>query len=363
MNIKKPLVVVGLGATALVMALSGTSIAGDGAQTAKAPKVRTKVTPVTLQLLLPPSASNEGKAASDLNCPGGTTVTGGGASFTGPLATTIIQLLESGPAGNGWHIRYDNDETTSQLATNHAICLKNKLKVKGGSSGGSRTADVAQTAKARKARTNVQQATQQVQLPPDPPGGGNNGGRAEATVNCPTGTTVVGGGVLFPPGSSLPLTDVELLQSAPQGNGWYARWDNEDLVSRLVSLTAICMKNKFKVKGGSGGGGSRAADVAQAAKKPKARTRTQLVTQQLSVPGEVGLEQGVAEATVNCPTGTTVVGGGALYGLGTALIANIQVFESGPVGNGWHVRYDNDQPTAQTTSINAVCLKNKLKVK
>ena len=32
--------------------------------------------------------------------------------------------------GNAWHVRLDNTEPSSQAATIHALCLKNKLKVK-----------------------------------------------------------------------------------------------------------------------------------------------------------------------------------------------------------------------------------------
>mgnify|MGYP003407862150 CR=1 FL=1 len=40
-----------------------------------------------------------------------------------------VQLIESGPQGNGWHVRYDNDQNTARSATVTALCLKNKLKV------------------------------------------------------------------------------------------------------------------------------------------------------------------------------------------------------------------------------------------
>jgi hypothetical protein len=76
-----------------------------------------------------------------------------------------------------------------------------------------------------------------------------NFGRAETTASCPQGTTVVGGGAVFPPGTSTIGNAVELLQSAPHGNGWLVRADNQQATNRQLSVTALCLKNKLKLKG------------------------------------------------------------------------------------------------------------------
>ena len=122
-----------LGAIALVIALGGTSVAGD-AQTAAKKKVtaRTNVTQVTQTVTLPPQATNAGVLEQTVNCPAGTTVTGGGGVFpAGVPLTTSIELFESGPVGNGWHVRFNNNQATEQPGVViSAICIKNKLKVK-----------------------------------------------------------------------------------------------------------------------------------------------------------------------------------------------------------------------------------------
>lgn len=334
-KIKRPSIGLGLGAIALLVAFVGTSIAGQSAETAKKPKARTKTTPVTQQIQLPPQTINEGKAQFDITCPGGTTVSSGGGSFPGALATIVIQLFESGPTGNGWHIRYDNDEGTFEAASIYAICLKNKLKVKGEGKG--------------KARTKLQQVSQQVLVPADV---GVNPGITEANVNCPSGTTLVGGGTLFAPGTS-PVADIQLYESGPAGNGWHARFNNDQAIAQLTSIQAICENNKLKVKGGSGG------------KKRKARTRVQQVTQQLLLPpSTAATNNGRAEGVASCPSGTTVVGGGVTFAPGTPIPLNdIELLQSFPQGNGWQVRADNEEATARAVSIQAICQNNKLKVK
>ena len=118
-----------LGVVAVVIALAGTSLAGDSARTAA--QVRTQVSQVVQQLSIPPQSTNEGKVEATVNCPSGYgQVVGGGATFaSGTPLTVDVRLFESGPQGNGWHVRYDNDQNTARSATVAALCLKNKLKV------------------------------------------------------------------------------------------------------------------------------------------------------------------------------------------------------------------------------------------
>jgi hypothetical protein len=125
-----------LGVVAIVIALAGTSLAGDSARTARS--VEPKVSQVVQQLNIPPQSTNEGKVEATVNCPArsnpegvaGTRVVSGGATFAAGTPLTVdVQLLESGPQGNGWHVRYDNDQNTARSATVVALCLQNKLKV------------------------------------------------------------------------------------------------------------------------------------------------------------------------------------------------------------------------------------------
>jgi hypothetical protein len=122
-----------LGAVAIVIAMSGTSIAGDQAQTSAAlkQKARATVTRVDQAATLPPQATNAGVAEFTVSCPAGTNVLGGGATLPVGTPSDIAPMLtESGPQGNGWHVRYNSNETTAQSITVSADCLKAKLKVK-----------------------------------------------------------------------------------------------------------------------------------------------------------------------------------------------------------------------------------------
>lgn len=320
-----------LGATALVGALGGTAFAGESAETSATAKARAKVQQVTLPFQLPPQATNLGVADSSLGCPGGTTLVGGGATFdpTTPL-TTNIELFKSGPFENSWNVRYNNNEATGQLASVAAICLKKNLKVTG--------EDGKPTAKSK-----VRQVVQQVQLPADT---ATSNGVAETNVNCPGSTKLLGGGASF--SSTDPALRVTLFESGPQGNAWHVRYDNDGTIAQPATVTAICLKSKLKVKGGD-----RAA---------KARSKVQQVSQQVQLPPQA-IDNGVAQFDISCPGDTKVVGGGGLFPAGSPLTTNIELFESGPRGNGWHVRFNAAGAVFQAASIHALCLRKNLKVK
>ncbi len=67
-----------------------------------------------------------------------------------------------------------------------------------------------------KAIAKVNQVNQSITVPPQ----SSNVGVLEATVNCPNGTTVVGGGVTLPSGTPATATDMFVAESGPAGNGW-----------------------------------------------------------------------------------------------------------------------------------------------
>ena len=96
--------------------------------------------------------------------------------------------------------------------------------------------------------------------------------------------------------------------------------------------------------------------------KPKARTSIQQVSQQVQLPAQA-TNAGVVESNLNCPGGTTIVGGGVRFDPSVPSNANIELFESGPAGNGWHARWNNNAAAVQPVSINVDCIKSKLKVK
>jgi hypothetical protein len=310
----------GAGALALTAVVAGSAIAGK-------PTAKTKVRQVSQQLQLPPQSTNAGVAETTVACPKGTTVTGGGATYPPgtPLSNALVaELFESGPSGNGWHVRHDNDTAgnTPVTTTASALCLKNK-----GLDG--------------KAKVKIKQASLPVQLPPQ----STNLGVAEFDVACPKGTQVVGGGVVFAAGTA--LTDsIQLFESGPSSNGWHARIDNDTPDIRNATVSARCLANKLKVKGS----------------KAKAVTKVRSIDRAVQLPAQA-TNLGLAEFDVACPNGFKLVGGGSLFAAGTPITVDTELFESGPSGNAWHVRYDNDQAQVQGASVHALCLKGKLKVK
>ncbi|MGC1801404.1 MAG: hypothetical protein WA701_13550 [Solirubrobacterales bacterium] len=126
-----------LGVVAIVIALAGTSLAGDKTRTHPAGSVKQsiKTLPAVQQLSIPPQSTNEGKVEATVNCPSGYgQVVGGGATFaSGTPLTVDARLIESGPnpQGHGWHVRYDNDQNTARSATVTALCLRGYLVKEG----------------------------------------------------------------------------------------------------------------------------------------------------------------------------------------------------------------------------------------
>jgi hypothetical protein len=314
---------VALGAASLVVALSGNAMAK--------PHAIAKVQQVTQPLLVPadpPGGGNTGLADTTATCPGSTSIVGGGALFApgAPLATTDIPLVRSGPLGSAWNIRYDNNNTSDQQTSAQALCLNKSLKV-GGLEGKA-------TAKSR-----IRAIDLQVQLAPQ---SSPTFGVAEFDVPCPGNSKVIGGGALL--NSVSPGVAANMFESGAVGNSWHVRYDNDEPISQPATITALCIQNKLKVKGGG---------------KATARPKIQSVSQALTLPPDE-----VGEATVACPAKTTVVSGGGLFPPGFPLNLGIEMFESGPQGNAWHVRYNSDVLTApETVTVQANCLKTKLTVK
>ena len=319
-----------LASAAVVSACALLAITG-ASSAAAAPKAKAKVSVVNRTFQLPDNGTGFGLGEASPPCPGNRTLIGGGSRSTPGIAlTTNIELVSSGPAGNAWNTLFDNNTATAQTVLSDAICLKNKLNVIGGDEG--------------IVRPKVKQVTIPFALPPQ----GTNNGVAEIDVPCPKGYTVVSGGprvISGTPGTT--SNEITAFESASNGNSWHSRYDNDSAVGANAEASALCLKNKSKVKAGEDG---------------KAVSRVEEVERTVALPPQ-GTDNGVAQFDVPCPKGTKLVGGGGRHLPGSPLATPIELFESGPNGDSWHVRFNNDDAVAQTVLVSASCLKQNLKVK
>ncbi|TMC59768.1 MAG: hypothetical protein E6J26_03045 [Chloroflexi bacterium] len=138
---------------------------------------------------------------------------------------------------------------------------------------------------------------------------GNDNGQAIAA--CPGGTKVTGGGF----GGDVSLT---ITGSAMQGNAWQVLAKNTSGTSHQLIALAICVSNLP---------GTTTQVFAQASVQPNA----------------------TATPTAQCPSGSTLTGGG--YGSNAQQI----VYANSNVGNAWQVGSKNITTTAQTLNVFAVC--------
>ena len=319
-----------IGACALLV------VAGASTASAAVPKAKAKVSTESRPFVLPPGGTGNGLGTTEAPCPGNRTLIGGGSLFDPSLPlNSNIELSSSGPVGNAWETIYDNNiNGATQPVFSEALCLKNKLKVKGGDGG--------------RVRPRVKQVTEPLSLPGD----GVATGVVAHNVECPSGYTVTSGGARFigsTPGTG--ANEVTIFESGPEGNGWHVRIDNDSSEGGNAEVSALCLKNKSKVKKGEDG---------------KARAKVKHIDEALVLPADAGTELGVVQIDVPCPAGTKLVGGGAKYPAGAPLdetTTDIELFESGPRGNSWHARYNNNNAVASTVVVSASCLNKNLKVK
>jgi hypothetical protein len=295
------------------------------------PKAVAKVTQVLTPLTLPPApALDEGDASA--SCPGGTTLIGGGSLANTPTPggppVPDLDLFKSGPSGNSWNVRYDNDAELQLQPAAQAICLKSRLKVSGADGKPKAVSKVVQ-----------------VSTPFTLPSSAVNNGLGSFDVACPSGTTIASGGASFP-ATVLDVTDIRLEESAPRGNAWHVRYDNDEPTDQPAVASALCLKRKLKLKNGEG--------------KQTARSRIEQVDQVVQLPQDE-TNSGRARFTVACPRGTTPVGGGISRPSPSDQVS-VQIEESGAVGDGWQVLMDNDAGLAPAT-VYAMCLKTRLKVR
>jgi hypothetical protein len=321
-----------LGLAAGLIAVLPATAAGEQATSAAA-KAKAKTKLVNVPFLLPTLASDQGDGVAV--CPSKTTLLGGGALSNTPPPVGLAletELFRSGPLPprtNAWFVLYDNDSTPGVplQPSAQAICLKDKLKVTG-------------VEGSPKAVTKVKQVSTPFTLPPDTP---PTNGHAQFDVACPKGTTIAGGGASF----NVDEVDIRLEESGPQGNGWHVRYDNDIGDAVTATASALCLKSKLKVEG----------------ENEKVSSEFEQVDQAVTVPPET-TNDGRARFTVACPKGTTVAGGGGKLNPAAPLATtDIQLEESGAVGNAWQVTFDNETALATAASAHALCLKAKLKVK
>jgi hypothetical protein len=112
---------IAIGVVALVVALTGTSIAlpGLGKNTVGAKELDV-VTPRTATAALPSSGYGEATAA----CAKREQLLGGGVAVDNANVNEFTAVLESGPEGNGWHARMQNGGVNERTMTVTALCLK-----------------------------------------------------------------------------------------------------------------------------------------------------------------------------------------------------------------------------------------------
>jgi hypothetical protein len=138
------------------------------------------------------------------------------------------------------------------------------------------------------------------------------GGIGHATVACPSGTLITGGGFAG-------NTNLFVYNTSVDGNGWQVYAKNTSGSVQLLNSYAICLSNSS---------GS-----------------TQQVYAQTTAPAG-----GIGHTTVACPAGSVVTGGG--YAGNT----NLFVYNSSADGNGWEVYAQNTSGSSQLLNAYAICL-------
>ena len=141
------------------------------------------------------------------------------------------------------------------------------------------------------------------------------GSSGNVTASCPPNSIATGGGYATDP-------TVLVYNHSKQGNGWRAYGMNNSGVSRLINVYAICL---FNAPGASS-------------------TQT---GEQVTVEGNA-----IGHATVSCPSGSIVTGGGwAAQSNGS-----LHVYNSSRSGNGWQLYARNRTGTRRPMNVYAICL-------
>ena len=121
-TIKRQAAGIAVGAAALVLALTGTSVAlpGLGKDTVGAKQLKV-VAPRTATVPLPQGGQY---AEATATCKPKEQLLGGGVTVDNQNANEFTAVLESGPEANGWHARMQNGGVNDRTMTVTALCLK-----------------------------------------------------------------------------------------------------------------------------------------------------------------------------------------------------------------------------------------------
>jgi hypothetical protein len=180
--------------------------------------------------------------------------------------------------GNGWESAAKNNSGSSQLLNAYAICASN---ISG----------------------TVSQVFSQVSV------AGNATG--QATVSCPSGTTLTGGGYAA-------NSNLQVYSDSMQGNGWESAAKNISGSAQLLNAYAMCY---------NGAGAS-----------------SSFVLKQVSVGAGTN-----GNAKADCPSGTLATGGGYASNIGAI------VFTTSQEGNSWHSYVTNTTGSTQLLNSYAIC--------
>ncbi len=138
------------------------------------------------------------------------------------------------------------------------------------------------------------------------------GNQTTATVACPTGTKVLGGGGFSSTGSLA----VNINTTIPAGNGWRVDENNASATSATVTAYAVC--------------------------SAQARTAHYGLTVGTPVTSAAGTE---TQAEAFCPSGRSSLGGGGFSNSGSTAV---NMNSTSPITGGWSV-YENNASGGDTT--------------
>jgi len=139
-----------------------------------------------------------GQGSAQANCPSGSVLTAGGYAYQ-TYPETFVKTMSA--SGNSWVVYGVNQLGTAKSLNAYAICLHN--------SGGTSS-----------------QVYAQVSVP-----AGSNG---HATVACPSGSVVTGGGFAS-------SADFRVYNTSKDGNGWQTWAHNNSGSSKLLNVYAMCL--------------------------------------------------------------------------------------------------------------------------
>lgn len=242
---------------------------------------------VVISALLTAAAGTQ--TLGTMTCPGKKVPYGGGAVISG--TSTLVNLNSSVPTSTGWRVYVNNASAASNTFQIYVVCAKKN----------SSWSIVSGTAV-------------------DNPAGAQN----TATVSCPTGTKVMGGGVFASSGS----TSVNINSTLPLGSGkgkkasygWRGDVNNASTGDDTITAQAVC---------------GRAAGYSIVTGTP--------------VLVNAGSQTGAAVA---CPSPAVPLGGGGFSSSGSPLV---DLNSSLPLSNGWEVYEDNNSTGASSITAYAVC--------